>query len=253
MRFRRGDTLVEVMAAIGVFSMVAISIASTMSMSTANVQTALETTMTRNEIDTQAEALRFIHDAYIAERSIAHDATTASTFKQGKYTTLWERITRLAQSPDSGLKDFDIVRCQDLYRSTSSINIFNKAFVINTRKLSAANPDTEDVVVVASTGSTVFTDAPLYPRLLFAEGGAPGSDLNLFADQSHILPSDLYHAEGIFITAIKDAGTDNPGSGISTSANISYYDFYIRACWYGPGENTPLTISTLVRLHEPTF
>ena len=51
---KKGDTLVEVTLAIGIFSMIAIAVASVMSGGTASAQLALETTLAREEIDTQA-------------------------------------------------------------------------------------------------------------------------------------------------------------------------------------------------------
>jgi hypothetical protein len=41
--------------------------------------------------------------------------------------------------------------------------------------------------------------------------------------------------------------------GGSTAAKTAsaYFDFYIRSCWYAPGANTPSTISTVIRLHNP--
>ena len=62
-----GDTLVEVMFAVGLFSMIVISSITVMNRATNEIQRDLEITMTRNEIDTQAETLRFIHDSYEAE------------------------------------------------------------------------------------------------------------------------------------------------------------------------------------------
>ena len=67
MRKKEGDTLVEVSIAIGIFSMVAIAAVAVMSGSASSAQTALETTLAREEIDVQAEAPRFIHSAYLSE------------------------------------------------------------------------------------------------------------------------------------------------------------------------------------------
>ena len=61
---KKGDTLIEVLLAVGIFSMIAISVVAVMSGGTSSAQTALETTLTREEIDAQAEALRYIHDSY---------------------------------------------------------------------------------------------------------------------------------------------------------------------------------------------
>ena len=62
----RGDTLIEVLFAVTVFSLVAVGGMAIMNQGTALAQRSLELTLVREEIDTQAETLRFIHDSYIA-------------------------------------------------------------------------------------------------------------------------------------------------------------------------------------------
>lgn len=61
-----GDTLIEVLFAVTVFSLVAVGSLSIMNQGTATAQRSLEITLVRQEMDGQAEALRFIHDSYIA-------------------------------------------------------------------------------------------------------------------------------------------------------------------------------------------
>lgn len=73
-RFFGGDTLIEVMFAIGLFSVIVVGTVSIMSGGTSKVQNSLEITMTRNEIDAEAEALRYIQSSYIAERDLSSSA-----------------------------------------------------------------------------------------------------------------------------------------------------------------------------------
>ena len=87
---KKGDTLIEVTLAIGIFSMVAITVTSVLNSATSNTQTALETTLTREEIDTQAEAIRYIHSAYAANK------------EEGKiWTTAWRAIKDKAINPNT--------------------------------------------------------------------------------------------------------------------------------------------------------
>ncbi len=62
----RGDTLIEVLFAITIFSLVAVGGISIMNQGTATSQRALEITLVRQEIDAQAETLRFLNASYIA-------------------------------------------------------------------------------------------------------------------------------------------------------------------------------------------
>lgn len=61
-----GDTLIEVLFAVSVFSLVAIGGLTLMNQGSNTSQRALEITLVRQEIDAQAESLRFLHNSYIA-------------------------------------------------------------------------------------------------------------------------------------------------------------------------------------------
>ena len=92
--FQKGDTLIEVLFAVTVFSLVVVGALSIMNSSTAVGERALETTLVRNQIDAQAEALRYIHDSFVAtypnpvagqpsaewSKIVANEETTASAF-----------------------------------------------------------------------------------------------------------------------------------------------------------------------------
>ena len=58
----KGDTLVEVILAVTVFSMVAVGTISIMNKGVAIAQHSLEISLVRQQIDAQAEMLRYIHD-----------------------------------------------------------------------------------------------------------------------------------------------------------------------------------------------
>lgn len=225
---KRGDTLIEVMLAVGIFSMVAVAVVAVMSGGTSSAQTALETTLTREAIDAQAEALRFIQSSYIAEKDNVN----------GDYANLWQAITSNAldikdKSEDyqKSITQFSPDDCSNLY---SGDNLKNQhAFIINTRVLGS---DPSAAFITATNGS--FISASTYPRLVYVDEG------NLASES--FSPS-LSSVEGIYIVAVKD-----PNSTTIAGTNKSaYYDFYIRTCWYGTGDKTPSTISTVMRLYDP--
>ena len=62
----RGDTLIEVLLAITVFSLVAVGGMAIMNSGTSTSRRSLEISLVRNEIDAQAETLRFLNASYIA-------------------------------------------------------------------------------------------------------------------------------------------------------------------------------------------
>jgi type II secretory pathway pseudopilin PulG len=62
----RGDTIIEVLFAVAVFAMVAVGAMAIMNQGTAIAQRSLEITQVRQQIDAQTEAIRYIHQAYVA-------------------------------------------------------------------------------------------------------------------------------------------------------------------------------------------
>lgn len=253
-RTLRGDTLVEVMFAVGIFGIIAVSAISLMNRGLNTAQQALETTMARNEIDAQAEALRFIHDAYASEKKVSNK----------EYEDLWKDITDLAleanQIHDGGtyprfLANYPngIISCvidnvategplHSAYNSGIGI-ITGKSFIINTHKLdshSALN-NRNEIVYTFSNDDDIngkIHSAITYPRLIFDEG----SDHNLGSSAYH---TSLSAAQGIWVTAVK--------SSVGLPSKPQYYDFYIRTCWNSPGRTQPTTISTTIRLYNPDY
>ena len=67
---KRGDTIIEVMFAFAIFTMVAIVTVSMMNLGLATSERSLELVTARNELNAQAEALRFVHSSYISELTL---------------------------------------------------------------------------------------------------------------------------------------------------------------------------------------
>lgn len=88
MRFRKGDTLIEVMLAMSVFAVVMLGGLSIMNNGMARALLTLEITLARNTIDSQAESLRFLNAAYISEYQAGSNNVTSAAAKN------WEDITQ---------------------------------------------------------------------------------------------------------------------------------------------------------------
>jgi type II secretory pathway pseudopilin PulG len=94
MRLRRhnesGDTIVEVLFAVAIFAMVAVGSMSIMNQGTTAAERSLEVTLVRQQIDAQAEAIRYIHEAYVASfqnNGTAPTGTAAEWLKMTSKTT----------------------------------------------------------------------------------------------------------------------------------------------------------------------
>lgn len=238
---KKGDTLIEVTLAIGIFSMIAIAVVSVVNSSTSGAQSALETTLAREEIDTQAEALRFIHSSYIA-------SSGSATSGNEKYIDLWQEITSRAVDKDNVSDDilkYSPSTCSELYNGS---NLYNQgAFIINTRLLASDNVDNIILKATPAGVSTRFYQATTYPRIIYS---TTTDDESLLDQGTGVVASRI---EGIYVVAVRDMDSTYivpDGSSVAEKTS-AYYDFYIRTCWYGPGATRPSTISTVIRLYDP--
>lgn len=259
---KRGDTLIEVMLAVGIFSMVAVSVVSVMSGGTSSSQTALEATLARQEIDNQAEVLRFIHRAYVADVEAGNSS---------KFYRLWKAITDLAIQP-SGPADYDYAKfspqtCNELYRTDYPYGeVFQHGFVLDPRGLIAYDGESSssniDSVLFSAKDyrertDKKFREASTYPHLIYGANANSTDMNNNLIDHSTDTSSQanqLYSVEGIYLIAVRDPNQTQilgAGAGTSSGKTSAYYDFYIRTCWYGAGDQSPSSVSTVIRLYNP--
>jgi type II secretory pathway pseudopilin PulG len=100
----RGDTLIEVLFATATFSFLAVGGIAIMNKGIAASQRALEITLVRNEIDSQAKTLRFLNASYIA----AYNFT--NTYDNGTPASEWNKMREhIADSGTSRASDFGSV------------------------------------------------------------------------------------------------------------------------------------------------
>ena len=254
---KKGDTLVEVTLAVGIFSLIAIAVASVMSGGSASAQLALETTLAREEIDTQADAIRFIHATYSANKDS----------QDHPYVKLWREITQRAidlSDYDSSTDDLKAIlqyaplSCSELYDTNSPA--LKSAFVINPRQFNQLTDDigttnfTKNLVLYKynTTNQNNFVQASTHPRLIFGSATGTNDDNAVLADSS--FPTNLLRVEGIYVVPVIDPDSTNIVDVIDkeeTTRKAAYFDFYIRTCWYGSRTDDPSAISTVIRLHDP--
>lgn len=258
---KRGDTLIEVMFAIAIFAAVAIISIAMMNLGVANAERSLELSTARNELNAQAEAIRFIHSSYTSELTLPTCESVASGEKCQQFKDLWkQQIVGHAMNPydpndTHNTSNYSIPSpldaCSTVYKDNNKLLSENNAFVINTRQISQVNNATsqaDGIYISAANAATrdLFQPAPLNARIVYIRGQA-GETYNEDSDHSSVtgaLSTDplLYRTigqiEGIWVVAVKDA--DN-----------RFYDFYIQACWYAPGNNAPTSLDTIIRLYNP--
>jgi type II secretory pathway pseudopilin PulG len=254
---KRGDTLIEVTFAIAVFCLVSAITMMVMNSDLAAMQATMELTMARNEIDAQAEAIRFIHNNYNSERELVEDKRV--------YEKLWLKITRdestvigtssgsgLVNSPNN-LSRFYSTDCSKYYNfgnTTTTDGIHNiqldHAFIINTRKIDPYN--VAGTIMSAKKNPNKFKETTLYPRVIFESTtpSAGNTDDSLY-ETNMKLYNQVARAEGLWVIGVKQENKNEPGKA------PQYFDFHIRACWYAPGRSTASTIATIIRLYNPEY
>ena len=240
---KRGDTLIEVAISIGIFGLVIISTVLLMNSTTNISQQSIEETLSQSEINTQAEALRFVHDAYASEKNLAADSQ--------RYVKLWKKLI----GPDAVNKPADIPSYTDIKTCEDPINEIRdkklKAFIINPRLLDAPSVSTSSdlskiFINYTEANKNIFASPTVYPQLLYSQS----NNDELVEDLSATDNTSLYRAEGIWIMAACGDHEENCDS-TKSGTPPSFYDFYIRACWTRQGNDLPTTTSTSVRLYNP--
>ena len=267
---RYGDTIVEAVIAIAIYSVVAVLALASMNSGLKTAQTNLETTMARATMDAQADALRYIYENYVLTK-IKNGETDSGTF-----STAWGSIASRVRE----VKDEDGMRVTDYIKTSGSCSqmienddgeFANRSFVLNPRalyskkntvgrELSGARfsdyGPTSNVVITnegASDPNKPIKPASLYPRLVYKpqkgeedefDGILIGS--NEGADEKMMPSRNLKSAEGVWIVGLK-----NTGGKIKDSLGNNYsYDFYVRTCWNASGESSPSIFTTVVRLYK---
>lgn len=155
----RGDTLIEVLFAVTVFSLVAVGALSVMNQGTTLSSRSLETTLVRQAIDGQAETLRFLHDAYVAsyQPNQTYDASQPATTPFQQWQAM---LASVKQTGAQSASDFGSVGTACPTPPTGS-------FIFDTRNVRFISPS-QDVLRSADTYARLDYDAS--SKLTAAEG-----------------------------------------------------------------------------------
>lgn len=137
-KFLRGDTIIEVLFAVTIFSALAISGLSVMNRSVGTAQRTLEVSLVRQEINNQAEVLRFVHDSYISGSDTVQ-AQVWNNIADSSNIILANQLTSL---------DTLVNSCQPPTQ---------RAFIINPRT----------VKLVTNSTANIFQPAQIYSQLRY--------------------------------------------------------------------------------------
>jgi len=144
-----GDTLIEVLFALTVFSMIVVTSLSLMNQGVAASQRSLETTLVRQQMDGQAETLRFLHESYVQayQSGQTYNLTDTATSPAEEYYKIIKHVEKGENekaSPFGGTAP-----CKVPYDRS-------KDFIVNSVSAKLiANPD-------------IFAKAPTFSQLVYS-------------------------------------------------------------------------------------
>lgn len=220
-KFQRGDTIVEVLFAVAIFSFVMMAVLQVMQQGAIATQTALEISLARNQMNSQAEALRFINASQQSRQRTTEAGETSI------YSDLWNylKLNFVKTTPS----DWSSLT----YKSNGKMNCIDpgtisRAFIIDVKHLNADGGYNSAIKM-----NNQLKLASTYPRLVHE---------NTIDDDNKIVTSvnNFIQSEGIWVEMVR---ADENNSSIA-------YDFHIRSCWEMTGRATPLTLGTIVRVYE---
>lgn len=257
---KRGDTIIEIMFAFAIFTLIAIITITMMNLGLAASERSLELVTARNELNAQAEALRFIHSSYISELTLPElEDLSQEQINQGvkyqQYKDLWDTLTNNVMHGSCSAEEtavdgcFDIEyplsQCDTVYAHDSRQLVNNHAFILNTRQLlSPTSHIGSDAIIYARTHPGVFAEPTLNARLLYTNNNPLDNSTSDDRISSLNNYTRLLRAEGIWVVGVSGPVT-NGGS------QPQYYDFYIETCWYGSGNAAPSSLDSVIRLYNP--
>lgn len=145
MKSQAGDTIIEVLFAITIFSLVAVGGLSIMNQGITTSQRALEITLVRQEIDAQSEALRFLNNSYIA--AYEANGTYTSSEPEGQWALM-----------QASIKATGSYTVTDLKNVTVCPTPANGSFVINTRTAQFVPPSAGKLLPADSYAKLNYND-----------------------------------------------------------------------------------------------
>jgi|AntRauTorcE11897_2_1112592.scaffolds.fasta_scaffold14209_3 type II secretory pathway component PulJ len=145
-RVQSGDTIIEVLFAITVFSLVAVGAMAIMNQGSSASQRALEISIVRQEVDAQAEALRFLNSSYLAAYQLGSNEPAANT-PAGQWAEMMDTVVSTGSTSAS---NFSV-------EGTECPSPPQGSFIINAKRAMFVEPS-QGAIVPAQTFSQVRYD-----------------------------------------------------------------------------------------------
>lgn len=285
---RYGDTIVEAVIAISIYSIVAVLALGMMNSGLSRAQKNLESTMSRLAIDTQADTLRYLYENYLLSQK--REASEEGDF----FKQIWETkrsdvagAEPVMISDNANIKNVN--EADSCEQAIANDREYYPVFVLNPRAFVTVSGSFNGYYGFG--GSSIFKDSLAKKALVFDIGGTgqpadkiqtadlyPRINYSTMTDSNYGDITGLDYSMNVLSGAGGKSGEIDPVTGmesdtlylqsniISRSEGIwvfgvkrtisesndeaQTYDFYVRTCWNAVGSKAPSTTSTVVRLYE---
>lgn len=244
-----GDTIVEAVVAIAIYSIVAVLALTSMSSGLSAAQRNLESSMSRAAIDSQSDTLRYFYESYVAVKAGKAD--------KAHYEDIWNRI-----KPNSGhsseptdLETLSDVSCGALIEADKVaaggliFALSGRGALGNVRSeayygFGGAPMDESTYLARQVVEPTEIIAAPLYPRITYKNINSS----EILSDENYA--TDILSSEGSGGVRQSRVAKNSEGVWVFPRKTEMSYDFYVRTCWNPVGSKMPSTFTSVVRLYD---
>lgn len=138
LRMHKGDTLIEVLFAITTMSLIIVLSLSLMNQGTAASVRSLQITLARQQIDSQAETLRFLNSAYVAAYSTGTSITAGTDSPAKVYRAILDSIEVKGATSVSAFGGANSNNCSDAPSGSFILNTRTAHYQAGANRLVAA-------------------------------------------------------------------------------------------------------------------
>lgn len=255
-----GDTIVEAVVAIAIYSIVAVLALTSMSSGLSAAQRNLESSMSRAAIDSQSDTLRYFYESYVAVKAGKAD--------KAHYEDIWNRIKpngknnpeptdlgTLSDASCEALIEADKIAVEnDRNHATDKLSIFAlsgrgalgtvRASGLTYYGFGSASMDESTYLARQVVEPTEIIAAPLYPRITYKNIDSSET----LSDENYA--TDILTSEGSGGVRQSRVVKNSEGVWVFPRKTEMSYDFYVRTCWNPVGSKMPSTFTSVVRLYD---
>jgi type II secretory pathway pseudopilin PulG len=250
-----GDTIVEAVVAIAIYSIVAVLALGSMSSGLSTAQRNLESTMSRAAIDSQSDTLRYYYESYLAVKG--------GKANHAYYKEIWDTINpdkndaeplsldSIGENSCEALIEADREKLAEKTTKAKVFALSGRSALSNAEDVHygfGSNPVIKNMYLNSQiiAGDNKIVAAPLYPRITYTNMSMDG----VLEGEENVGAMSILNSEGSDGRRQSRIPYQSEGIWIFPRMTKTGYDFYVRTCWNPVGSKSPSTFTSVVRLYD---